>query len=148
MFALIRGQAFDLKSWYRSDVHGDRKHAARSCIQRTELVNALFFRGNVFQITLLLFQSHETKLQFLLKLRPDAIAKSRKRQSLDIQSEGARQERIATEIFAILLERDRPVLADDELIPILIRFKFSGNSPKSWTQFLSAFEHLRPNLQW
>src|ERR1041384_3445357 len=147
MFVLIRSQAFDLKSRYRSDVHGDRKHATRSCIQRPELINAFFFRGDVFQISLLLLQPHEAELQILCELRPDAFAKSRQRQSLDIQSEGARQERITTEILAILLERDGPVLADDELIPILERFKFSGDPPKPWAQFLPAFQHIRTTLQ-
>src|SRR5947207_10690515 len=100
-------------------MHGNRKNSSRRRIQRSELIDALFFRGDVFEITLLLLEAHVTELQILFELWPDAIAKTRQRQRLDVERERARQQRIATEIFTILFDRDRFVFRDYKLRAIL-----------------------------
>ena len=91
VFALALLDSPKSKPGNRSFMNGDGKYAARSGAQRSELIAAFFFGGDVFEVALLLFEAHVAELQQLFELRPDAFAKVRQRQRLDVHRVGARQ---------------------------------------------------------
>src|SRR6266851_2365127 len=131
MLALICGQPFNFKSGNRPDVHGDRNYSSRSRIQRTELIDTLFFGGNVFEITLLLLKTHIAQPQLALQFWSDAIAKAGQRERFDVHRECPRQRRITADIFTILFDGNRFVFSVDELRLILKGIELSRHTPQS-----------------
>ena len=129
------------------DVQRYRKHAAGSGAERAESVNAFFFRGDVFEIALLLLEAHAAKPHLALELWSDSFAKVRESEGFDVEGVGARESRILVLVFAILFERDRPVFGDDELRAVLKSFEFAGDAPETGFDFFLGFENLAPDLE-
>ncbi len=50
-------------------------------------------------------------------------------------------------MFAILFERDWPILGDNKLRSILECFEPSGDAPKTRLEFFPLVERLTPNFQ-
>ncbi len=50
-------------------------------------------------------------------------------------------------MFAILLERDRPILGDDKLRAILKGFEFAGDAPETGFDLFLSFEYLAPDFE-
>src|SRR6185436_12842224 len=97
----------------------DRQHASRSRTQSAEGVTTLFFCGDVFEVTLLLFDAHVAESHRAFELRSDALAKVGERECFDVEGVGARELRFGVLVLAILFDRDREIFGDDELRTIL-----------------------------
>ena len=50
-------------------------------------------------------------------------------------------------MFAILFERDRAILGDDELRAILKCFEFAGDAPETGFDLFLSFENLAPDFE-
>src|SRR5215203_4370331 len=66
-----------LKTRNWTDMKGNRQHPPRSRAQRAERVATFFLRGNVFEIALLLFDTHVAEADETFELRPDTFAEIR-----------------------------------------------------------------------
>src|SRR6266550_6159608 len=136
-----------INSGDRTRMYRDGKYAARSRAQRSKLIAAFFFDGDVFEISLLLFQPHVSEFPKALELRPNPFAKVRQRQCLDVHRVRARQHRIRVLMFAILLEGNRAIFGNHKLRAILISFEFASDTKKSWLKLFPDVERLAPNFQ-
>src|SRR2546428_10285952 len=68
VFTLAHLHAFEFESRYATNMHCDAKDPSRSRAQRSELVAALLFGRDVFEISLLLLQTHVAKPEGALEL--------------------------------------------------------------------------------
>src|SRR6185503_12950233 len=142
-----RAETRKLQPRNRPNVQRDRQHASGSRAQRAQFVAAFFFRGDVFEIALLLFETHRAETELSLELRADAFAETRQRERFDVERVGTRETGIGVLVFTVLFERDRSILRDDELRAILVSFEFAGDAPQPGFYFLLGFESLAPDFQ-
>src|SRR5262249_21370083 len=133
----------------RNRVHLKRntKHAAGGGAQCAERVTALFFGGDVFEITLLLFDAHVAESCEAFELRADSFAEVRQRDRLDVERVGAWQLWFGFLLFAILVSGDGFVSRDYELRAILEHLDFAGDSPETGFEFFLRFESFAPDLE-
>ncbi len=80
-------------------------------------------------------------------MRADSFAEVRERDRFDVESVGAWELRFGFLMFAILLDRDRSILGDDELRAILKGFEFAGDTPETGFEFFLRVESLAPDLE-
>src|SRR5215208_912217 len=131
----------------RTDVKRKRQHSSGSRAQRAERVAALFLRGNVFEVTLLLFDAHIAEPHRTLELWPHSFTKVRQRYCFDVERVSPRQSRIGVLMFTVLLERDWPVLRDDKLRAVLESFELTSDAPETGLDAFLSFENFTPDFE-
>jgi len=147
MSTFLRTELGKLQTRNRSDVQRDREHATRSGAQRTERVATFFFGRDVFEVPLLLLDAHVAEPHRALELCTDALAEIRQRECFDVDRVSAWELWLGFLVFAILFERDRAILGDDELRAVLESFEFAGDAPETGFQPFLCFEYFAPDLQ-
>src|SRR5712691_10163783 len=84
VFTLALRKASELHSRYRASMNSNGQNPSRSGAQCAELVAALLFGRDVFQISLLLLQTHVAQPHGALELEANSFAETRKRKRFNV----------------------------------------------------------------
>src|SRR6478672_1649868 len=144
MFADFGPKTRKLQTRNRPDVHRDREHATRRRTQRAQRVATFFFRGDVFEVTLLLLDPHIAEAHLAFELWPDAFAKIGQREGFDVEGEGAWNLGLGILKLAILIDRGGAILTQHELVAILKTFQFSLDRPQARLHQALRFSNVAP----